>query len=516
MKYHPPDNFQMNMPRIQAGSGIAVRVLVLALITVLALFIGIGGALAGWFGQIVLLSVAIPVVLLMLDPRIGLTGLILLMPLAGAQFIPKAGPLSLVNVLLLGVCSAFVIRIILLRINGRHYPIVIPKPFVLLFLIPLTIGFLNGSVHLGEIPNYMNLRNDGVITSQSYYWISLYFKNLLMVAAVFIVASVILENRGGIGFIRAYVIAGCLLFLVGVAFFLLSGRSLDQAIYSRQMFSALGRHANSIAGMFLPVLAVSLFMRRESPTRTGRLMLLLAASILFMGTILTGSRGGFIGMLVVIGGYLWMSRSFKAALLTVFLFAAALFVVPDAALDRLTMGVSGLSANSSSVDAKGDELTSGRLWVYGQLLPDLARSPLIGNGITSTFWSTLVKGGYVLGQPHNLYLAIALDLGLMGIVCMSLFGLYVVRLFRGLAADERLGGTERAFFSGCLVGFFGYLTWGLSTGEIQPLIEQWFVWLGIGIAAGYRRLLDGQPAAPARASTTAEDSRLHTMPWRPT
>lgn len=485
-----------------------------------SLFIGLSAAAFGWIGLVFILSVAVPILLVLIEYRIGLLALVILMPFAGAQFIPKVGPFSLINVLLLGLCVMFILRIVLSRMVGRRIDVPVPASLVWLFFVPVTIGFLNGSIHLSEIPQHMVFAFDGKIGQLRDYWISLYFKNMLMVFATFILASAIIEYGHAKRYAITIVLSGVIFILIGVLLFVSSGRSLEAAVYSRHMFDVLGRNANSMAVTVLPVLGASLFMRDAVRSRWGRSALLTSSIILIAGILITGSRGGMLGMIVVVGYYLWKSRNIRQLVLVISIIAASIVLTPEVIFDRLLMGVSS-AVESRGISESKDELTSGRVFLYGQLLPDLLRNPLIGNGITSTHWSTFVKSGNVLGQPHNLYLTFLLDLGLIGFVLIMAFYLHLYKTYKELAKDHRLDPMIRAYFGGAIAGLLGYLTWGMSSGDAFPSIEQWFLWLSIGMAIGCRSrliILSDIDANAKSSEVPSSRSSLTTPPavfWQP-
>lgn len=466
----------------------SARVGIFILFGLIAILLGFVGAVLGWFSQVLLLSIVLPATLLLFDYRIGMIVLIVLMPFSGAQFIPKAGPFSLINVLLLGLCAAFIMRVVLSRMVGRRIEVPVPRWLLWFYVLPVTAGFMIGTFHLNEIPSHIVQFYDGNIGGLGQYWVSLYFKSMLIVFSICILASAIIEYGDGKRFVIAAVFSGVLFSIAGFVAFRLSGSSLEVAVYGRLMFSLLGLHANSVSGMLLPVLAVSLFIRHTDTLRWRRVALSLASAILIAGILLTGSRGGVLGLIAVVVSYIFVSRNLGALLFIVGVTVVSTLFMPDALSNRLLMGTSSAIADGAAHQSK-DALTSGRLWIYSQLLPEVLNSPFIGRGITSIHWSEFVKHGNILGQPHNLFLTLLLDLGLIGFLLIMFFYMHVFRSFKDLSNDIRLDPMLRSYFSGSIAGLLGYLIWGMSIGNAYPSIEQWFLWLSIGMAIGYRRWL---------------------------
>jgi O-antigen ligase len=473
----------------------AVGLIMLAMMS--AFVLGAGGALFGWFGQVFLLTVLIPAVMVAYNYRFGLLALVVLMPFSGAQFIPKAGPLSIINLLLLGVLSLLALRLVLKHMNGQEIQLPIPRQYLLLYLVPITIGFIVGTPHLKEIPEHL-LEEDGKNASFNYYWISTYLKGMLFSLCGIALGAAIAEYRKVRIFVFAAIGSAVLYVFATGVMFAFSSNSLEAAVNSRQMYSATGRHANGVGAMLLPILGAALYMKDAAGTRAARAVLSIVALILVGGVLLTGSRGAFLGMFAVLLVYVWHRRKVRTVFATVALGAIVLMAAPAAITDRLTMGLDRLFSDQGTDLTRDDErLTSGRVHLAMQLLPEVAQSPLIGRGMGSTRWSDYAKSGGPISHPHNLYLTTLLDMGIAGLLCMVLFGRYIFKLFAGLARDKAAEPLLRAYFAGTLAGFVGYLFFGFSGGYPFPQIEQWFLWVGIGVALGYRTMLDTQ--APAAA-----------------
>jgi O-antigen ligase len=250
--------------------------------------------------------------------------------------------------------------------------------------------------------------------------------------------------------------------------------------------------------MLLSVLGPLLFMR-ESVARPGRkAMLTVAAALVAGGVLFTVSRGAVLGMLAMAAFYVIHFKRVRAAFFAVTFVACALAVAPEAIQERLVKGIGDQAATASIVDGN-NELTSGRVNIWLNLAPEIIESPLIGQGLLSTQWSEYRKSGrYWANHPHNLYLEILMDIGIIGAVCMLIFYRWVWRLFRSLGRDERLPEDVRGFFGGSLAGFVGMLIYGASNGHYYPAPEQVFFWVSVGLAMGYSRLL---PPLPATAQT---------------
>ena len=106
-------------------------------------------------------------------------------------------------------------------------------------------------------------------------------------------------------------------------------------------------------------------------------------------------------------------RKFTDLLFIVVAIAVLAIVIPEAAQQRLVMGLDDLGATTAQ--NRDDPLTKGRVAVWALLAPEFFKNPLLGNGLSSTGWNSAVSAGRIyLGHPHNLFLTIGLDLGILG------------------------------------------------------------------------------------------------------
>jgi len=461
----------------------------LLLLAAMAMLVGAGGGLVGWFGQLFLLTVLVPGLLIALNYRFGLLALVLLMPFAGAQFVPRFGPLSIVNLLMLGVLSLMAVRLALKGMLQGTVVLPLPRQFLLLYLLPITIAYLIGSGHLNEIPPHL-LDDDGARTSLRSYWVSSYFKNVLFALCGISVAVAVAEYRNPMTFVYTALASALLYVLATALMFALTPQTLEAAVNSRQMYSATGRHANSVGAMLLAALAATLYMRDAASAWWGRMALAGLALSLVAGVLLTGSRGAMLGLLVVVAIYLWQSRKLRTFLGVALIGTTVLMVAPSAVTDRLTMGLEELTGKKDGELARtGEQLTSGRLYLAKTLLPEVLKHPLFGNGTGSTRWSDYAKSGGPISHPHNLYILSLLDLGLIGSICVVAFVVYVIRLLRAMAREVALPPILRAYFAGTLTGLIGFLALGVSQGTPFPNIDQWFLWIGFGIALGCQAMV---------------------------
>lgn len=505
------------LPQVSVLKRVAFWVALFLAFGLLAMLVGLVGAFFGWFAQLFLLSIAVPVVLMLVDYRLGLMLVVILMPYSLSKLIPKAGPLSLMNVLLLGVCLAFLLRWMLHRMAGKHIVFPVGHALGWLYLLPLTIATLVGSLHVGEISQIFLAFSHQDSFDLKEYWVSLYFKATLMVMIACIFGAAVVERGEGLRFAVATVVSGVTFVLALVAVILGTGASLEDLKNARTLLEVLGSHNNEAGVMLLAPLAAALFMREFVTSRMARFALLMALLILVAGVALTFSRGAFAGLVVMLGFYVWHFKRLGLGLGVFTLAVAGLALAPNAIQERLMTGVGQGESIGEQLTGRveGDEFTAGRVWIWSQLSPEILRSPIIGRGLLSTQWSAAAKDGRYHGtHPHSLYLEVLMDLGFVGAVCIALFYVYIWKLFGKLAEDIRLVGATRGYFLGAKAGLLGMLVYGFSNGHYYPAHEQLFFWISVGLALGYQRYLAGRPVASAAQHAAKPTNGRHARAFR--
>lgn len=489
---------QTSAPNNIVGSALGISVLAVALL------VGLIGGLFGWEAQLLLFSIAVPLVLLLVDYRVGVILAIAVLPYVNSKLVPSAGPLSVTNVLVLGVCASFALRWVLRRTGGRPLAVPVGRELFWLYLVPVTLAMLVGSLHLDEISvHYMSL-NKMASYGLKDYWLSMYLKMMLMVAFACVLGAGIVQHGKGMRFVVATVVSGVLFVAAIVAVVVSTGASLQQLQNARDLLKIIGRHNNEAGALLLGVMATTLFMREYVRHAGMRLVLLAALLIMAAGLALTMSRGAILGLAVVMIFFVWYFRRPGLVLGSLIISVAAVAVAPDAIVDRMMLGFEGRSVHSQVSGSVGnDQLSQGRFWIWSQVAGEILKSPAIGRGVLSTQWSTAARTGVYYGNhPHNLYLEILMDLGILGGICIALFYRYLWRLFRRLANDDRLSGPLRGYFLGSAAGMLGMFAYGFTNGHYYPAPEQLFFWVGIGMALGYQRWLAAQPAPLVPVSTT--------------
>lgn len=485
----------MHIPQTQNNDPAAKALAISGMVLAVVLF-GASTAALDWDVQAVVLTALVPGLLMLYDYRLGLALLVFILPFENAQFLPKIGPLNALNVLILGVVLSFLLQFGARALTSRPLRMLVPRTVVLFYAIPVTVAVVIGTLHFKEMSAVYLLKTHPEGYRLSTYLISDYFKHMLLVAVACVLGSAVYAARGGRRWIIMMCVAALVFVAAQVALTLATGISADQLQRSRAFFIYLGRQNNEAGVMLVTAFGPLLFMREMVKSGWSRIALTLAVLAVLGGILLTGSRGTFVAAAAVVGLYLLHFRRLRAAFFVVTLVVAGMAVAPEAVQERMLRGLQ--NQQSIEVGGRGDVLTAGRVYIWENLAPEVARSPLYGRGLLSTQWSRYVRSGaFSANHPHNLYLEILMDVGIYGAICMFVFYRYAWRSFRRLGKDERFAPGVRGYFLGASAGLAGMLVYGLTNGHWYPAPEQVFFWLALGLAIGYARIAEELPALVA-------------------
>ena len=94
-----------------------------------------------------------------------------------------------------------------------------------------------------------------------------------------------------------------------------------------------------------------------------------------------------------------------------------------------------------------------------------------------------------VAHPHNAYLEAYMDMGVIGLVLLVAFWIFIWRKFRAYSRDERLSSDLQGFFEGAAAGLAALLVAGIAGSSLSPAPEQAFLWLMVGTLYGIQRKL---------------------------
>jgi O-antigen ligase len=422
----------------------------------------------------------------LVDFRSGVVLLIVLMPLSGSSTLfphEMFGVVGLnpLNLLLVGTALSCVLH----AFNDGSLRQLVPRPLLLLYVVPILIAGAIGSRHIHEIAPTLVVTYQGLdFASAASYLRDMVLKPMLLVVFALLVGAAVARSARPERFLLPTVASICITAVIVPVYVLKSGIGLRQlaSSESREFLSALGLHANDLGRLYAVAYALLLFTWADARSRGLRLALLVALGLTTLALVLTFSRGAFVALAVVNGLFLLWRFSVKTLVAAALVAAAGLLFAPSAIYERLTAGHGG------GLDAISAGRVNG-LWL--PLLPEVLRHPLFGNGIGSMLWSDAMRSGagqmvLVVTHPHNAYLQAALDMGIVGLVLLCAYFAHVWKGLRTLAKDPGVAPQLRGFFQGAAVGLAGLLVANFTDSSLTPRPEQAFLWLAIGMMYGYR------------------------------
>jgi O-antigen ligase len=450
-------------------------------LAMLALALGCGYTLA--LGEMAGLYVGLSLVCavaVLFDFRAGAVLLLLLLPASASALFPRGlmqvSGLNPLNLLVMATLGSYVIR-------GRLQPAgpMVPQPLVWLYIVPIAVAAVMGVFHVGAIPSFFYEMEAISFFTEREYLLVMLVKPFVIVAVALLIGAAAARSQKPERFIIAIAGAACLIALIQIGFVISQGASLAAmaTTEARGFYEPLGMHANSLGRVHLFAVALLLFVWAETRRPGLRLFLLLSLGLVGIALLLTFSRaaiGGavLVGMLFIV----WKFNAKTLALALVGLTLVALFAA-DVLYSRLTMGF----------DQGANAVSAGRIeGIWLPLLPEVARSPVWGNGLGSTLWSYPMLHDAMLrvGHPHNAYLEAVLDMGFLGLALLLAYYAHVWKGFRALGSNAWLTPELRSLFQGATAALAVFLVTGLTGSSLRPEPESAFLWIAIGLMYGLR------------------------------
>ena len=277
------------------------------------------------------------------------------------------------------------------------------------------------------------------------------------VLLLFIIFSALRERRHLVWIMYAFVAGAVLSAMVGLA-----GGTGNDVSNTGRLGGGIG-DPNDLAALLIPALAFALFMAVTRKRMTARWLLLAAAFVCALALFRTESRGGIVGLGVMLAASLALAgpvRSRAVALAFSITGVALVYftlLAPASALGRLT-----------SFTAGGG---SGRTDIWAVALEITGNHPIAGVGAGNF---QVVEPGYafanlnlpradlIVNTPevvHNMYLHVLVELGVIGCVLFVLLIASVLGIaLRVVRAFEASGDLEMEILTrGLVIGTIGML-----------------------------------------------------------
>lgn len=256
---------------------------------------------------------------------------------------------------------------------------------------------------------------------------------------------------------------------------------------------------NGLAFVIATTLAYAHFVLWWSPSKALKLVYLLYVPAALYALVLTGSRGGFLAALVVVGMMFWYSRH-KAVFLVVALVVAfgAWSQLDDTQRERYSSLIDSESSQHGTVD--------GRLEGIKEEFRLGLNRPIFGHGLGTTPEVKVNFGSGRKQAAHNLYAEALIETGIIGFLIFMAFLLSCYKLlaanmkrFRELGSDYASPSNFHFRLNLALITvfwmyvFYSYNYFGLSQ-------EYWYLFAGLCVAFSrsiQRNLDDDARPAPA-------------------
>ena len=425
-----------------------------------------------------------------------------LLPLSAARIVPRemlgVTGLNPFNIALL--VAALVVVLTRVMQPARLTLPVLPRPLVL-YIGVLVFATFNGVGHVAAIPPYFKALQVIAFDSPAGYVVEVFIKPLLILFTLMLVAAGVANAKNPRRFMAPLFISAVVFPLLVLADVLTSETPLSALSGGGESFS--GMHVNELGLMFNMALSLALwciFSRGSGGLR--RLWLGCTIGLLTVGIALTFSRGAYLGFLTVVGYFLLRKRRFDLLLLGLLALPVAIMFMPQSVLQRASTGL-----GNGDVDA----ISAGRVNdIWRPLLPELASSPVVGQGLSSVLWSAAARTNNFftagrIGHPHSAYLGMLLDFGLAGAAVIVGFFLHMWRTFALLAARHPEP-VWRDFFNGAGACILVLIIQGVTDDRVTPTVAQTFLWLAYGMALGFLTHVPGR--APGPGGPTSRPARI--------
>ena len=238
---------------------------------------------------------------------------------------------------------------------------------------------------------------------------------------------------------------------------------------------------NGLGFVIATVLAYAHFMLWRSPNKWLKLLYLALVPALLYTMVQTGSRGGFLALLVVVGMIFWQSKHKVVFALTAAVIAAGSWTqLTDLQKDRYLSLVSEDTQQHATAEGRWQGIRSE--FALGM------NRPVFGHGLGTTSEAKVNFGGGRRQAAHNLYAEVIIETGIIGfaIFMAFLFSCYSL-LRRNMTLFKTLGGayatTQNYHYRlnlalitvFCMYAVYSFNYFGLSQ-------EYWYVFAGLCVA----------------------------------
>lgn len=265
------------------------------------------------------------------------------------------------------------------------------------------------------------------------------------------------------------------------------------------LVNEIGYHRVNISAMLAGASWAIFATRPLGLERRHRVALVLAAGSVVYAQALTAGRAGYVTWAAI--GFLLCAARWRRYLLVAPVAVVAVLIVAPGVAQRMLEGFTAesrdtnlrleaaearnLGANQDAVGPDAYTITAGRTVIWPYVVEKIGEAPLFGYGREAMVRTGLtgflaLRLGEAFGHPHNAYLELLLDNGLVGFIIIIPFYLIVLKRSLSLFVDSRhpaftaVGGATLAIVLSLLIA-------GLASQTFYPR-EGWMpMWCLIGL-----------------------------------
>jgi O-antigen ligase len=286
----------------------------------------------------------------------------------------------------------------------------------------------------------------------------------------------------------------------------------------RMLQRETGYHRNDLSTMLAGASWALLAMLPLVRSTRDKVGILLPSFVVLFAQVLTGGRGGYLAWCSV-GLTLGLVRWRRYLVLAPLIVSLFLSLVPSAA-DRALQGLTQNRENGSG-EIDLEEFTAGRNLLWPQVIDKIWDAPLIGYGRAAmqrtglSAWYAASQGGEgaLIHHPHNAYLEMLLDNGIVGLlVALALYG-YLLTTALSLVRDRgnsvflAVGGLALSLILAQLVGSFT----GQSLYPREPTVGMWCA-IGLLLRVSVERSTSTRALYPIRMQSSLHTPDMNIQP----
>lgn len=257
----------------------------------------------------------------------------------------------------------------------------------------------------------------------------------------------------------------------------------DFEMVRNQIGNSLNMHGNDIADFYIitiPVTIAFLLNKKSLLIKCSLVLSLATVAILY-------SRTAYLVIaLCTIIFFIISGRKNRLPPLLFFGTCAGVFLIPRSMINRIMMGLSGGMSNMN-------DITAGRTKdIWQPLIDEYISKPLVmlfGSGRYSIVQTEAFISGKILkvGHPHNMYIEMVLDAGLIGLVIYIVFYTKLLKKLAGVANELYENRLHKDIIYAIIVASIGYFISGLSGRSLFPAATNAYVQvlLALGFTISY-------------------------------